>query len=102
VTAWEGSDRRTRLPADWPARRARVLARDSYRCTARWYDDTRCAEPATDVDHVHPGDNDADDNLTSLCGWHHRRKSASEGGTAAHLKRAPRHRPPEQHPGAIP
>ena len=98
---WVGSDRRARLPPDWPARRARVMARDGYHCTARLADDTRCTEPATDVDHINPGDQHDDTNLTALCGWHHARKSAAEGARAAHANRAPRQRPPEPHPGAI-
>lgn len=99
-SGWIGSTRRARLPRDWSARRARVLRRDGYRCTAADYGE-RCPEPATDVDHIEPGDDHSEANLASLCGWHHARKSAREGAAAAHANRAQRVRPPEPHPGAI-
>lgn len=101
MAPWARSTRRDRLPVDWPARRLRVLIRDGYRCTATDPYNSRCPEPATDVDHVRPGDDHNEDNLTSLCGWHHARKSAREGAAAAHARRQPRRRPPEPHPGAL-
>lgn len=101
MSGWEGSTRRERLPDDWPERRAHVLRRDGYRCTARRRDDTRCPARATDVDHIEPGDNHDPSNLASLCSWHHARKSAREGGQAAAARRPPRRRPPEPHPGDI-
>lgn len=97
MPGWQNSDRRSRLPRDWPVRRRRILARDGGMCT--WTrEDTgrRCGHPATDVDHVEPGDDHRDSNLTSLCGWHHKRKSSSEGGAA----NARRHQAPaRKHPG---
>lgn len=101
MSGWDGSTRRERLPADWPERRLYVLRRDGYRCTALRRDNTRCPVRATDVDHIRPGDNHDSANLTSLCRWHHARKSAAEGGRAAAARRAPRRRPPERHPGDI-
>lgn len=101
---WQGSDRRSRLPSDWPKRRARVLKRDGHRCTARDLDGNRCPEPATDVDHVRRGDVHDDWNLTSLCGWHHDRKSAREGAAEAAKKRAAnrkKFRRVEPHPGLL-
>jgi 5-methylcytosine-specific restriction enzyme A len=101
MPGWEGSTRKSRLPANWQSQiRPRILARDGFRCT--WLESgVRCAAKATDVDHIRPGDNHSDANLRSLCGPHHRRKSSSEGG------RAPRRvsrkygvkRPEEAHPG---
>lgn len=99
--AWEGSNRAQRLPSDWPRRRAAALTRDGYRCTRVRFDDTRCPEPATDVDHIEPGDDHRLSNLASLCRWHHQRKSASEGGRAAWLIRPPKKRPSERHPGLL-
>lgn len=98
---WSGSTRRTRLPADWNRRRERMLRRDGYRCTALDDYGIRCEEPATDVDHIEPGDNHDETNLAALCAWHHAKKSAREGGRAARTHRAPRQRPPEQHPGEL-
>lgn len=95
--AWEGSTRKARLPADWAARRRRVLARDGWRCVA--VDDTgaRCSLAATDVDHVKRGDDHSEDNLQSLCPWHHGKKSAHEG-VEARRPRPARLRPREPHP----
>lgn len=99
MPGWQGSDRGSRLPPDWPARRKRVLTRDGYRCTHIRVDtDARCTAPATDVDHVNPGDDHAESNLTSLCGWHHDKKSGREGGTASAARRR---RPPKKHPGVL-
>lgn len=94
---WVGSTRRQRLPRDWTAIRQRILDRDGHQCT-RLVDGQRCANRATDVDHITAGDNHADHNLTSLCPPHHRQKSGHEGGTAAARNRNVR-RPPERHPG---
>lgn len=99
MPGWQGSDRRSRLPPDWPVRRKRILARDGYRCThVRADTDTRCTAVATDVDHVERGDDHADSNLTSLCAWHHGKKSGGEGGSAAAARRR---RPARKHPGIL-
>ena len=85
MPGWKGSARKSQLPADWDAIRRRILARDGHRCTAIRADtDERCTERATDVDHVDQTRNwdHSDANLTSLCNWHHARKSSSEGGRA--------------------
>jgi 5-methylcytosine-specific restriction endonuclease McrA len=104
MPSWSGSDRRGRLPPDWPVRRARILRRDGHRCTARSTYGERCAERATDVDHIKPGDDHRDENLTSLCWWHHRRKSSAEGAAAAQRNRQrlqARFKRTEAHPGLI-
>lgn len=95
--AWEGSTRRQRLPKDWPKIRRRIIRRDK---TCRWLlsDDTVCGAQGTDVDHIIPGDDHSDSNLQLLCQWHHRRKSASEGGTAAARTRVRTDRPKPTHP----
>ncbi|RCV53481.1 HNH endonuclease [Marinitenerispora sediminis] len=98
MTAWAGSDRRRRLPANWPALRRLVLERDGHRCT--WTEHgQRCPQPATDVDHIWPGDDHSPANLRSLCRGHHQAKSSAEGGRAASAKRPKRNREPEPHPG---
>jgi 5-methylcytosine-specific restriction enzyme A len=97
--AWEGSTRSDRLPPDWPALRAFVLARDHYRCQV-----PGCGAPATDVDHIHRGDDHRPANLRAICSPCHRRKSAREGAAAAAARRRAgpkRARPPEAHPGLI-
>lgn len=96
--AWSGSTRRQRLPRDWPRIRRRIIRRDKGRCTAVYSDGTRCVEPGTDVDHIVPGDDHTDANLQLLCGWHHKHKSATEGGTAAARTRVRTERPRPTHP----
>lgn len=100
--SWTTSDRRLRLPSNWLQIRLRVLRRDGRQCTARDQHGVRCAEPATDVDHVRPGDDHREANLTSLCGWHHRVKSSREGGrarAAARRRHDAKFRRTETHPG---
>lgn len=98
---WKDSDRRERLPTDWPSIRKRVLRRDGYRCT-EVENGVRCVAKATDVDHVRPGDDHRESNLTSLCGDHHQAKSSREGarGRAIALARSrKKFRRTETHPG---
>lgn len=98
ATAWATSTRRSRLPADWAARRVVVLVRDHYLCQ-------RCARPATDVDHIVEGDDHSYANLQSLCGRCHRAKTTAHAtAAAAHARRARglvRQRPLEAHPGLV-
>jgi len=96
--AWEGSTRRARLPKGWATLRRRVLRRDQYACQARFSDGQLCGQPATDVDHIEPGDDHSMANLQALCAWCHAHKSSSEGGTAAALMRVRTHRPKPTHP----
>jgi 5-methylcytosine-specific restriction endonuclease McrA len=96
--AWLDSDRSARLPDAWPKIRRRIFRRDGHRCT--WIDDgQRCTAEATEVDHIHPGDDHSDHNLRSLCTRHHARKSSAEGHAARY--RHPRRRPPDPHPGLL-
>jgi len=103
MPAWEGSDRRSRLPDNWESLRRDVLERDGGRC--RWIEGgRRCNAPATDVDHIRPGDDHSPSNLRSLCGPHHQVKSSREGAFALARKRKQirqRFRRNEQHPGVI-
>lgn len=101
---WETSDRRSRLPKDWPAIRRRILRRDGHRCTHTDIYGARCPEPATDVDHLVPGDDNRDANLASKCGYHHDKKSGGEGGAAraAIIRRQDRKfRRSDPHPGIL-
>jgi 5-methylcytosine-specific restriction endonuclease McrA len=95
VSNWATSTRRQRLPADWPARRARILTRDPVcrLCGVR---------PSSQADHIIPGDDHGDTNLQGVCGECHRIKSAREGGLASAARRPSRDRPPEPHPGVLP
>lgn len=96
------SVRRRRLPSDWASRRAAVLARDGGRCQWRLDSMSVCGAPATDVDHIVPGNDDSFGNLRALCREHHAVKSSREGFAALARKRrevAGRFRRSEPHPG---
>ncbi|UBI10035.1 HNH endonuclease [Corynebacterium coyleae] len=95
--AWSSSDRRKRLPKNWPSLRAKVLSRDKYRCQIRL---SGCAGIATDVDHIARGDNHSLDNLRAACSRCHKIKTQAEAQEARRKKRAARFRPEERHPGA--
>lgn len=94
--AWANSNRRSRLPSDWPAIRQRILRRDHGICQIAT--PGLCTTVATDVDHIHAGDNHRDDNLQAACTPCHRAKSAAEG-VQARAARPQRRRPTEAHPG---
>lgn len=72
---WAGSTRRKRLPPDWARRKATVLRRDRHTCQP-------CGAPATQVDHIRPGDNNSLNNLQAICDACHRAKSSAEGNAA--------------------
>ena len=103
--AWQGSDRRKRLPSNWEALRRAALARcydeklGKPRCEYRFPNGGRCPRPATDVDHVKHGDDHGLGNLQGLCADHHRRKSSREGNATQAARRESSKRPPEEHPG---
>lgn len=93
--AWgKDSGRTSPLPRAWKMIRVNVLRRDNYQC--QWVrEDTGllCLAPATDVDHIDDPDNHKHSNLQSLCGYHHKQKTASQGGTAnaAKFKKSKKH-----------
>lgn len=97
--AWDGSDRRERLPDDWPERRLARLKKDGFRCTWKLRSGARCPRKATDVDHRKAGDDHSMWNLQSLCPHHHGKKSSREGNAARRAKKASKARPAERHPG---
>lgn len=102
---WAGSDRRDHLPPNWAALRKACFRRDGHRCTALDPNDgTRCPEPATDCDHLGERTDHRLHMLTSLCSWHHNKKSSEQGGEARAKQRARNHhkfRRSEKHPGLI-
>ncbi|WP_329151243.1 HNH endonuclease [Streptomyces sp. NBC_01456] len=94
---WEGSTRHDELPADWPAIRAAVLARDEHRC--RQINEGRvCRRWANQVDHIRRGNDHRPENLQSLCAECHAIKSSREGNAAPRITRW---RPTERHPGLL-
>lgn len=104
--AWEGSTRKATLPVDWPKLRQDVFDRDGHRCTYMRSDGRRCStRDRLECDHVGDRLNHDPSNLTTLCSWHHLRKSSSQGGQAAAAAKAERpslaRRKPERHPGLL-
>ena len=93
------------MPTGWARLRLTILERDGHRCTARLHDGTRCTRRATDVDHIIPAaehGTDAPTNLASLCGPHHRAKTAREGRAAQVRQTGRLQRSAERHPGLLP
>lgn len=100
MPGWEGSNRRERLPRDWPLRRLIRLKLDNFECQAIRADTgEKCRAYANQCDHIVHGDDHRIENLQSLCEWHHLRKSGGEGGRANAQKRR---KAQPQHPGIIP
>lgn len=97
--SWAGSDRRSRLPADWSHLVSLVKARAGGRCEQTKSNGHRCPNHGTDVDHIQRGDNHDLSNLQLLCRWHHARKTASEGNEARDAAYAKAKRPKPKHPG---
>jgi 5-methylcytosine-specific restriction protein A len=88
--SWSSSDRRSRLPHDWPKRRAITLKNDPT-CQLR-YD--CCTIVSTDVDHRIAGDDHRLSNLQGVCHPCHERKTIAERPTPPSRKR-----PQDPHPG---
>jgi 5-methylcytosine-specific restriction protein A len=81
--AWEGSNRRSRLPSNWEQLRRFILERDPV-CRI-------CGEALSTVcDHRVPGDDHSPENLQGICSDCDRRKSSREGHEAK--RRAARRR----------
>lgn len=97
--AWEGSDRRSRLPGNWPDLRAEAERRNpDHIC--HW-----CGAPGgSDLDHIQRGDDHRQANLD----WIHSRKDfqtrsfrnchGEKTGAEGAAARPGIRRPPEQHP----
>lgn len=96
MSSWSNSNRRSRLPADWPQRRRLVLDRDRRLCRLRY--PGICTTVATDVDHAVAGDNHELTNLQAACRPCHKHKTNLEAQQArgAGEKRT---RPKAPHPG---
>ena len=103
---WVNSDRRERLPSNWPVIRKKRLELDNYEC--QWWvkGKGKCGKPANQVDHKKPKtDDDRIECLQSLCEGHHKLKSAREGNAAYHAainaSKAKFRAPQERHPGSL-
>lgn len=85
--AWETSNRRSRLPRDWEARRRIVIARDNGRCQAI-IAGAQCVAEGTEVDHVNAGDNHDLTNLQLLCKACHSWKTRSEAAAGLRVRQS--------------
>ena len=73
--AWEGSNRRSRLPPGWDKIRRRILERDPI-CSI-------CGNALSTVcDHKVAGDDHSDTNLQGICSDCNKAKSSQEGQAA--------------------
>lgn len=98
---WDTSDRRSRLPDDWEARRRIVKLRAGGLCQAD-PPEPGCEIVGSECDHIEHGDDHRIANLQWLCGPCHAAKTAREAHAARALTRTRGRRPPEQPPGLLP
>ena len=96
--AWSTSDRKDRLPDNWPQIRATVKARAKGKCEANPHA-KGCGGWGRDADHKTPGDDHRLENLQWLSGPCHRAKTNQETAARNRERKAARIRPREQHPG---
>lgn len=95
VTAWRSAPR----PRGWKALRSQALARDAHQCT--WIEDgERCTSEGTDADHIGDPEDHSLDNLRTLCGHHHRKRTAIQA-RAARGPLPSKQRPIKPHPGLL-
>jgi 5-methylcytosine-specific restriction protein A len=99
---WNTSNRKQRLPNDWPAITQRIKKRDGHRCRSKLPSGKRCPRTTKlQVDHVIPGDDHCDANLATICEHHHKKKSSAEGHAARKQQFAIPLRTEGEHPGAL-
>lgn len=97
---WANSDRASRLPADWAARKRATRLRAHGRCEAHHHHPD-CDGRGTECDHIHTGDDHSLTNLQWLSKPCHRAKTTEETRARNRLDAALRRRPAEPHPGAL-
>ena len=89
---WATSDRRSRLPNDWPKRVAQTKARAKGKCQAVTHE-PECDGIGRECDHIRAGDDHSLANLQWLSTPCHKAKTQAD---------KPSHkRPAPQHPGVI-
>lgn len=99
MSGWRNSDRRSRLPKDWDARRLEVKRRAGGRCQQELPSGARCPRAGAECDHIEPGDNHDLSNLQWLCKAHHDAKTRREAAAAYRKPQRPVYkRAEETHP----
>lgn len=93
---WSTSNRRERLPENWPALRKQVFRIKGRLCALRY---AGCQTEATEVDHITPGDDHSLGNLQPACASCHAQKSALEGRLMRDKIKAARYRRRPRPPG---
>lgn len=107
---WASSNRRERLPVNWPKLRAQTrkrarmtdpLSMPDGRCEKVSPATGRCRNIGNQCDHINRLGPDTLDNLQWLCVLHHNQKTQQEAQEARAAKAASGKRTPERHPGSI-
>lgn len=99
--AWESSDRRAGLPANWGTLTREVWKRDRGQCTWRLPSGKRCPRKGADVDHRNGRDDHSLRNLQLLCRAHHDKKTQAEARWGRMKRKQGRKRRQERHPGDL-
>lgn len=94
--SWQTSDRRSRLPSDWPKRRQQVKRRARGRCESEHHE-PECDGVGTECDHVVNNDDHSLDNLQWLSTPCHKAKTQRE----SKVWLQPKARPRPKHPGLL-
>lgn len=93
---WSTSDRRSRLPSDWPKRRQQVKRRARGLCEAEQHEPD-CNGIGTECDHIVNNDDHSLSNLQWLSTPCHKAKTQRE----SRAWRQPKARPRPAHPGLL-
>lgn len=96
--SWTSSDRRKRLPNNWPQLVTQTRQRANGKCQALKHH-PRCDGNGTECDHITPSDNHNMSNLQWLNTWCHQQKTQQEARTNNQRRATMRKRPTEPHPG---
>lgn len=98
--SWYTSDRRSRLPRNWPALVAATKKRAHGKCQAKQHT-KGCNRIGTECDHIISGDDHSMNNLQWLSAECHKTKTQAEAAQNNTARAAMRRRPPEPHPGSV-
>lgn len=98
VMSWTTSDRRKRLPNNWPHLITQTRNRAKGQCQATRHH-PKCDGQGSECDHITPGDNHTLSNLQWLNHHCHKMKTQAEVAANNTRRATMRKRPEEKHPG---